>query len=147
MKWQIRSTTWIRFAPIATGGFALAVPYLQGFRLYAVDSHALLLGSWVAQPASYHGGVPAGLASDAEGNLYFALVTGLRQTPEITVCKLSLEVAPAPPNCIGLDIERSGATRIDGIAVTGPNTVVVAYATSPTPANTGRFPFVSRVDF
>ncbi|MET0343631.1 MAG: hypothetical protein ABW252_21645 [Polyangiales bacterium] len=134
-------------APMPDGGFAMTIANGGDSWVYNFDRNARLLGSWQIAPANYYGEAPDALVSDVAGNLYFALVTGARRSPRLTVCKLAANDAGATPQCVGLDGGTGASVRISDLASPQPDAVVVAYATARDASAASESWQLSRVDF
>jgi hypothetical protein len=104
---------------------------------YALSADGSVQGLWQAQRAGFYAVVPRATAVDSEGNVYLAMISGERDTPTFSICRLSNTEAPS--ECFAVKHPRlEDPINTMGIGSMGqlfwPATIRVAGMTAPEPS-------------
>jgi hypothetical protein len=99
-------------APGADGGLVMAFAS-SGALILVVDRAGNITARWAARRVDYYEDIVDFLATDSAGDIYTAGLSGPRDAPLVTVCRISASEPSADPVCLGVDDLR--LTNDDGI--------------------------------
>jgi hypothetical protein len=98
------------------GSLVLAFPDPLGdTAILHVDRDGNVAGRWTARRVGYYGWIMAALATDAAGDIYMLGMSGERDTPVQTVCRIHSSDPAAEPACLGVDALDLPANAIYGL--------------------------------